>query len=63
MESVNVVIDDLTDVAGPSSEGVAVDLTDEVEKQFQNVVVTPAVAIETESESETFGSFASTVRE
>ena len=52
MESVNVVIDDLTDVAGPSSEGKAIDLTDEVEKQFQNVVVTPAVAIETESDSE-----------
>ena len=30
MESVNVVIDDLTDVAGPSSEEEAVDLTDEV---------------------------------
>ena len=36
MESVNVVIDDLTDVAGPSSEKDAIDLTDEVEKQLQN---------------------------
>ena len=38
MESVNVVIDDLTD---------------EVEKQFQNSTVTPSIATETESESET----------
>ena len=32
MESINVVVNDLTNVAGPSSEGDAVDLTDEVEK-------------------------------
>ena len=53
MESVNVVIDDLTDVAGPSSEKDAIDLTDEVEKQLQNAVVTPAVATETDSGSDT----------
>ena len=53
MESVNVVIDDLTNVAGPSSEEEAVDLTDEVKKQFQNVAITLAVATETESDSET----------
>ena len=47
MESINVVVDDLTDVAGPSSEGDVVDLTDEVEKQFQNSAVTPSVATET----------------
>ena len=43
MESINVVVDDLTDIAGPSSKGEAVDLTDEVEKQFQNSAVTPFV--------------------
>ena len=51
MESINVVVDDLTDVTEPSSEGDAVNLTDEVEKQ--NSAVTPSIAIETESESET----------
>ena len=53
MESINVVIDDLTDVAGPSSEKDAIDLTDEVEKQLQNGAVTPAVATETNSGSDT----------
>ena len=53
MESINVVVDDLTDVTEPSSEGDAVDLIEEVEKQFQNAAVTLAVATETESESET----------
>ena len=32
MESVNVVIDNLTDITGPSSEKDAINLTDEVEK-------------------------------
>ena len=52
MESINVVVDDLIDVAGPSSEGDAVDLIDEVKKQFQNSTVTLSVATETEFESE-----------
>ena len=53
MESINVVVDDLTDVVGPSSEGDVVDLTDEVKKRFQNSTVTPFVATEIKSESET----------
>ena len=47
MESINIVVDYLTDVARPSSEKEIVDLTDEVEKQFQNFVVSPFVATET----------------
>ena len=49
MESVNIVIDDSTDVTRSSSEGETIDLTDEVEKQLQNAAVTPAVATETDS--------------
>ena len=54
------LIDDLTDVAGPSSEKDAIDLTDEVEKQLQNAAVTPAVAIETDSGSDTESSIGET---
>ena len=43
-----------------SSEKEAIDLTDEVEKQFQNAAVTLAVATETESESETESSIKAT---
>ena len=53
IESINVVVNVLIDVAGPPSEGKAVDLTEEVEKQFQNSVATPSVATETKFESET----------
>ena len=60
MESINVVVDDLTDVAGPPSEGNAIDFTDELEKQFQNFAITPSVATKTESESETESSIEAT---
>ena len=52
MESINVVVDDLTDVTEPFSERDAVDLTDEIEKQFQNSAITPFIATETESSIE-----------
>ena len=60
MESVNVVIDDLIDIARPSSEKEAIDLTDEIEKQLQNAAVTPAVATETDSNSDTKSSIDAT---
>ena len=52
LESINVVIDDLNDVTRISNEDDAIDLTDEIEKQLQNTIVAPYVAIETESKSE-----------
>ena len=52
IESINVVVNDLNDIVGISSEDETGCLADEVENQLQNIIVALFVAIKKELESE-----------
>ena len=46
MESINVVVDDLNDIARISSDDEAIRLTDEAKNKLQNCTIAPSIAIE-----------------
>ena len=56
-----MVVYHLNDVTRISSEDDAVDLIDEVEKQFQNSAIIPSITTETEFESEAKSSIEATL--